>query len=112
MTLGAGRSRGNVVGRFRCVRYVCGECRGRRMTARTVATRRVSFVERSRPRVTGSARGAGDHALVGGTLVAGLAAGYRCGDRGMSGDIQGRVGDVRRADVEPTGIDVGRRVAT
>ena len=50
--------------------------------------------------------------MIGGGLVTGLAGGHRRRDRAVTRDAQCRAGDVGRTDVEASGIDVRRVVAS
>src|SRR5215469_5211322 len=87
-----------------------GRCRG--VTAAALARGRVARIECGRgTRVAGGGVRAGEHAEVRRRLVALLAARDRGCHGGVAGDSQRRRIDVRRTDVEATGVDVGGRVA-
>jgi len=112
VALRARGSRGNVICRLRsCAAQIRHE-RGRRGVAVAAVTRgRVLRVERAvRTGVSGRGRGAGDHPHEGGGLVTGRAGAHGC-DRGVAGDVERRSTDIRRTDMEATGIHVRSAVA-
>src|SRR5215469_14852749 len=81
------------------------------MAAAAVARCRVVRIECGRrPRVAGGGVRAGEHPHVGSGLVAGLAATDDRRDGGVAGDAEGWRTEAGGAELEATGIDIGRRV--
>ena len=112
VALGAGRSGRNVIRRLAGGRQQVGRERGRRDVAvAAVAGGRMLRIQGGvRTGVSRRGRGAGDHSHIGRALVTGRARAHGC-DRGVAGDVERRSTDIRRTDMEATGIHVRSAVA-
>jgi len=101
----------NVIGGLRGRALQIRRERGRRgMAAGTVTRGRMLRVECGWAGVSRRGRGAGDHSHIGRALVTGRARAHGC-DRGVAGDVERRSTDIRRTDMEATGIHVRSAVA-
>src|SRR5206468_861383 len=110
VALGAHGGRGDVIGGLAGA-HITGKGRRGRVAAVAVAARRVELIQRSRTRISGRGRGAGEHADVGRALVTGRAGGDRRRDGGVASDREGRSGDARRTELEAPGIHIRGAVA-
>src|SRR6516165_11121540 len=115
VALGAGRRSRDVIGRFAPGADVACEGGRGRVAARAVAAGRVDRVVLGGAVIALSAHGgAHHHAQVLRALVTGLAAADAAGatDGRVAGGGERRCIDARGAELEATGVDVGRAVAT
>ena len=100
----------DVVGRLHTASDRRRKCRCRRVAATAIARGRMSLVEGLRSGITAGRCSTGNHARVGGRLVAGGASRHLTLHRRVSRDSKRRRIDIRYTKLEATRIDIGGRV--